>query len=75
MEDPYIRLVIIELLLVIILITVGIIKYIFYILNKRKIKSILDFFDKRMNKEDSKDKYEECLKIIEMNREDKKNGK
>lgn len=66
MENAFIYLIIAEV--VIILLIVGI-RLLFNYLENRKIKSVLDFIDKKSkeNQVNSTDRFKECLEIIKQN--------
>lgn len=70
MENAFMYLVIAEI--IIILLVVGI-RLLFNYLENRKIKSILDFIDKKSkeNHVSSTDRFKECLEIIKQNNKDK----
>lgn len=67
MENPFIWLVIGEIIVIAI---IFIVKYIFERLEDKKVDKIIKFLDsKTKDNKDTKDKLNECLKIIEQNRQ------
>lgn len=73
MDNPYKWFIIGELIIIGFIV---IAKIIFNKLEDKKIDKIIEFMDKKSaDNRETKDKFEECLKIIEKNKEIDKNGK